>query len=152
MPLLRDTLRATDLTRSQTHRGGLLRLRPQRARRETRARDGPLQRDQQRRRPGRDDQTDALRQDRRNISTTSTDMTKRFGIKSRGIMELTGKASLRAFKTSFKLIEWAAEGLYALITWIAGLIAMILMRGVRIFGRRRAATHKKTAPSREGAV
>ena len=67
-----------------------------------------------------------------------TDMTKRFGIKSRGIMELTGKASLRAFKTSFKLIEWAAEGIYALMTWIAGLIAMILMRGVRIFGRRRA--------------
>lgn len=67
-----------------------------------------------------------------------TDMTKRFGIKSRGIMELTGKASLRAFKTSFKLIEWAAEGIYALMTWIAGLIGMILMRGVRIFGRRRA--------------
>lgn len=65
-------------------------------------------------------------------------MTKRFGIKSRGIIELTGKASLRAFKTSFKLIEWAAEGLYALITWIVGLIAMILMRGVRLFGRRRS--------------
>ena len=67
------------------------------------------------------------------------DMTKRFGVKSRGIMELTGKASLRAFKTSFKLIEWIAEGIYGLITWIAGLIAMILMRGIRLFKPRRAA-------------
>jgi hypothetical protein len=64
-------------------------------------------------------------------------MTKRFGIKSRGIIELTGKAALRSFKTSFKLIEWVAEGLYGLITWLAALIAMVLMRGVRIFRRRR---------------
>ena len=67
-------------------------------------------------------------------------MTKRFGIKSRGIMELTGKASLRAFKTSFKIIEWIAASIYGLVTWILGLIAMIAMRSVRIFGRRRIAT------------
>jgi hypothetical protein len=63
-------------------------------------------------------------------------MTKRFGIKSRGIMELTGKASLRAFKTSFKFVEWLAASIYGLVTWMLGLIAMIAMRGVRIFGRR----------------
>ncbi len=66
-------------------------------------------------------------------------VTKRFGVKSRGIMELTGKAALRSFKTSFKLVEWFAEGIYGLITWIAGLIAVAAMRGVRIFRRRRPA-------------
>lgn len=64
------------------------------------------------------------------------DMTKRFGIKSRGIIELTGKAALRSFKTSFKLIEWVAAGLYGLVSWLGALIVMILMRGVRIFRRR----------------
>jgi len=63
-------------------------------------------------------------------------MTKRFGVKSRGIVELTGKTALRSFKTSFRLIEWLAESLYGLITWIGGLIFMILMRGVRLFRRR----------------
>jgi hypothetical protein len=61
---------------------------------------------------------------------------KRFGVKSRGIIELTGKAALRSFKTSFKLLEWVAEGLYGLITWLAALIALALMRGVRLFRRR----------------
>lgn len=65
-----------------------------------------------------------------------TGMTKRFGIKSRGIMELTGKTALRSFKTSFKLIEWVAEGIWGLVTWLFGLIVMVLMRGVRLFGRR----------------
>jgi hypothetical protein len=50
-------------------------------------------------------------------------------------MELTGKTALRSFKTSFKLLEWVAEGLWGLVTWLAGLIVMVLMRGVRIFGR-----------------
>lgn len=63
------------------------------------------------------------------------DMTKRFGIRSRGIIELTGKTALRSFKTSFKLIEWVAEGIYGLIAWLGGLIMMVLMRGVRIFKR-----------------
>lgn len=66
-------------------------------------------------------------------------MTKRFGLKSRGIIELTGKVALRSFKTSFRLIEWIAEGIYGLIVWIGGLIVMAAMRGVRIFGRRRTA-------------
>lgn len=65
-----------------------------------------------------------------------TDMTKRFGIKSRGIIELTGKAALRSFKTSFKLLEWVAQGIWGLVTWLGALIAMVLMRGVRIFSRR----------------
>ena len=34
-----------------------------------------------------------------------------------------------------RLLEWVAEGLWGLVTWLAGLIVMVLMRGVRIFGR-----------------
>jgi len=64
-----------------------------------------------------------------------TGMTKRFGVKTRGIMELTGKTALRSFKTSFKLLEWVAEGIWGLLMWLGGLIMMVLMRGVRIFGR-----------------
>lgn len=64
-------------------------------------------------------------------------VTKRFGIKSRGIMELTGKISLRAFKTSFRLIEWIASSLYGLVTWILGLLALSALRSVRLFRPRR---------------
>lgn len=62
-------------------------------------------------------------------------MTKRFGVKSRGIIELTGKTALRSFKTSFKLIEWVASGIYGLIAWLTALIGMALLRGVRVFRR-----------------
>lgn len=65
-----------------------------------------------------------------------TAMTKRFGVKSRGIMELTGKIALRSFKTSFKLIEWLAASLYGLIVWILGLLGLAALRGVRMFARR----------------
>lgn len=63
-------------------------------------------------------------------------MTKRFGIKSRGIIELTGKTALRSFKTSFKFIEWVAGGIWGLVSWLAVLIAMTLMRGIRLFRGR----------------
>lgn len=65
-----------------------------------------------------------------------SDMTKRFGLKSRGIMELTGKIALRSFKTSFRAIEWVAQSIMGILAWIGGLVVMILMRGVRLFRRR----------------
>lgn len=65
-----------------------------------------------------------------------TDMTKRFGVRSRGIMELTGKTALRSFKTSFRLIEWLFESLYGILMWLAGLLAMVATRGFRILSRR----------------
>lgn len=64
------------------------------------------------------------------------DMTKRFGIKSRGIMELTGKTALRSFKTGFKLTDWVWESLWGFVTWIAGLLALLATRGMRFFARR----------------
>jgi hypothetical protein len=64
-------------------------------------------------------------------------MTKRFGLKSRGIMELTGKFALRSFKTSFRLVEWFAKSASALVLWVGGLVVMSLMRNVRLTPRRR---------------
>jgi hypothetical protein len=52
-------------------------------------------------------------------------------------MELTGKVALRSFKTSFKMVEWVAGSLYGILMWTGGLVVMALMRGVRLFGRRR---------------
>jgi hypothetical protein len=66
-------------------------------------------------------------------------MTERFGTKTRGIIELTGKASLRAFKTAFRAIEFVAKYVIWLALWLAGLFGMALMRGVRLFAFRRAA-------------
>jgi hypothetical protein len=66
-----------------------------------------------------------------------SDMTRRFGLKSRGIMELSGKVALRSFKTAFKATEWIASQMIGLLAWIGGLILMILMRGVRLFKRAR---------------
>ena len=66
-------------------------------------------------------------------------MTERFGTKTRGIIELTGKASLRAFKTAFRAIEFIAKYVIWLALWLAGLFGMALMRGVRLFAFRRAA-------------
>ncbi len=63
-------------------------------------------------------------------------MTKRFGVKSRGIMELTGKIALRSFKTSFRVVEWLAGSLASLFMWIGGLVVLSLMRGIRLFSRR----------------
>ena len=65
-------------------------------------------------------------------------MSERFGTKTRGIIELTGKASLRAFKTAFRAVEFIAKYVIWFFVWIAGLVAMTLMRGVRLFIRRAA--------------
>ena len=66
-----------------------------------------------------------------------SDMTKRFGLRSRGIMELTGKIALRSFKTAFRMMEWVAQSIMAILAWVGGLVLMILMRGVRLFKRAR---------------
>jgi len=65
-------------------------------------------------------------------------MTERYGVKTRGIIELTGKASLRAFKTAFRAVEFAAKYVTWFAVWIGGLIVMTLMRSVRLFNFRRA--------------
>lgn len=65
-------------------------------------------------------------------------MSARYGTKTRGIIELTGKASLRAFKTAFRAVEFIAQYIIWFVAWIGGLFAMTLLRGLRLFNLRRA--------------
>lgn len=70
------------------------------------------------------------------------DLSKVTGKRTRGIVELTAKSSLRAFKYTVKALRLALEYLWALLTWLAALILPVLWRIVKIaggFGRRRRA-------------
>jgi hypothetical protein len=55
-------------------------------------------------------------------------MSTRFGRTTRGVVELTGRASLRAFKTGVRIGRVILENLYAFIVWFGGLIGMIMTR------------------------
>lgn len=64
-------------------------------------------------------------------------MSGKLGTKTRGVIELTGKTGLRAFKTAWNLILLALEWVWAIVGGIGALLATALgRRAVR--GRRRA--------------
>lgn len=63
-------------------------------------------------------------------------MTGKYGTKTRGITEITGKTSLRAFKTAWNLILMALEWVWAIAGGIGALVATAL--GRRVARRRRA--------------
>lgn len=63
-------------------------------------------------------------------------MTGKYGTKTRGIMEITGKTSLRAFKTAWNLLLLALEWVWAIVGGIGALVATAL--GRRVTRRRRA--------------
>ena len=66
-------------------------------------------------------------------------MSSRFGRTTRGIVELTGKASLRAFKTGVRIGRVILENLVAFVIWFGGILSLIFTRGVwRIARRARA--------------
>ena len=52
-----------------------------------------------------------------------TEMSGTLGIKTRGVVALTGKASLRAFKTFANLVRWLLEWVWAIGAGIATLVA-----------------------------
>jgi hypothetical protein len=63
-------------------------------------------------------------------------MSTRLGKKTRGVIELTGKASLRAFRTSLNVLEMIIEWVVAFAAWIASLITMsITHRAIRLARR-----------------
>lgn len=66
--------------------------------------------------------------------------TERFGLRSRAVAELMGKASLRAFRTTIRLGAWVLENLIALLAWFGSLIAGALSgagwRGLRVVAAR----------------
>ena len=55
-----------------------------------------------------------------------TKMSGKLGKKTRGIIELTGKTSLRAFKTAMNLIQLALD----YIVWIGSALGLALARGI----------------------
>jgi hypothetical protein len=68
-----------------------------------------------------------------------TAMSARFGKKTRGIIELTGRTSLRAFRLSLNVIEFLVEWIAAFFAWLATIIGLSLTRRIiRGHGRRRA--------------
>jgi hypothetical protein len=64
-------------------------------------------------------------------------MSTRFGRTTRGVVELTGRTSLRAFKGGVRIVSAVIENLVAFAAWFGGLIAMIFTRGIWRFARRR---------------
>jgi hypothetical protein len=72
-----------------------------------------------------------------NLNDVAT-MSARYGKKTRGIIELTGKASLRLFKTALNIIELIIEFILWFLGWLATLVGMSATK--RVFrGARRAA-------------
>ena len=65
-------------------------------------------------------------EDARELATFSS----RFGRNSRAVFELTGKASLRAFRVAFRGLRLLWAFLWSLIGWIAGLIGLRLLRSL----------------------
>lgn len=55
-------------------------------------------------------------------------MSGRLGKKTRGVIELTGKTALRAFKTSLNILEFLIERILAFGAWLLGLLGMSATR------------------------
>lgn len=66
-----------------------------------------------------------------------TKMSGTLGTKTRGIVEITGKTGLRAFKTAWNLLLVALEFVWAIVAGLGALFATALGRRV-VRGRRRA--------------
>lgn len=71
-------------------------------------------------------------------------MSARYGKKTRGIVELTGKAALRAFKTTLNIIEFIIEKIIWFIGWLGTLLGMSATKRIFRGGRR------SSAPSTSG--
>lgn len=89
------------------------------------------------------------------------DIAKAAGKRTRGVMELTGKRTWRAIKYTANIVQIAFKYVWALLLWIGGLLAAILLRiaisawrlfrfAVRRVRKRR--TRRRSIPTRHGEV
>jgi hypothetical protein len=67
-----------------------------------------------------------------------TRMSKKLGGKTRGVVALTGKTALRAFRTTLNIFEYLAMNILAFAGWIGGLLGLGLVRRAAQIIRRPA--------------
>jgi hypothetical protein len=65
-------------------------------------------------------------------------MSGKLGKKTRGVIAITGKTALRAFKTSLNIFEFLIENIIAFGAWLLGLLGLGIGRRVIRAGWRRA--------------
>ena len=86
------------------------------------------------------------------------DIAKAAGKRTRGVMELTGKRTWRAIKYTANVVQILFEYVWALLLWIGGLLAAIVLRVLvsawRIvrFARRRLKKRRAMASPRHGEM
>lgn len=71
------------------------------------------------------------------------DMSRTLGVKTRGIIELTGKTSLRAFKGAINILRWMLEWVWALGVAVVGWLGLAGSR--RVIKRRRTRSAQQSA-------
>jgi len=58
-------------------------------------------------------------------------MSTRLGRKTRGVIEITGKTSLRAFRTTLKITEFILRNIVAFLSWLGSLFTLLVANFVR---------------------
>ncbi|MCP5432514.1 MAG: hypothetical protein H6923_04505 [Alphaproteobacteria bacterium] len=61
------------------------------------------------------------------------EMSKSLGKNTRGVIEITGKTSLRAFKTSMNVFSWVIGHIFSFLAWVGTFFLSLLGAG-RVFG------------------
>ncbi len=85
-------------------------------------------------------------EDAQNLATLST----RFGRRTRAVVELTGKTTLRSFRVAMRGVRMLIAFLWSMAAWLAGLIGLRILRGtVRgVFGLVRGTVFAVALPAR----
>lgn len=63
--------------------------------------------------------------------TDVANMTQRLGRKTRGVIEITGKTSLRAFRTTLRITEWILRNILAFLSWLGSIVTLFAARFAR---------------------
>jgi len=58
-------------------------------------------------------------------------MSQRLGRKTRGVIEITGKTSLRAFRTTLRITEWILRNIIAFLSWLGSIFTLFATRFAR---------------------